>query len=163
MPIVATYLSAIPALALEKLGVAKGPMVLIIPMVIVYFLLIWHVYFFPRGDHLILHEHGLSIRYGFKRRQFPFAAIQAIYVGRPVSAVRQKINSINRIFHPGIARLADYCSERSLTIALRDGSQHVFKAILTRFEPADMEKLFAELIAHTPNFKPPMAPEQPSQ
>ena len=116
-----------------------------------YALFAYYIYVFPSRDRVILYEHGLFIRMGFKRRRIPFQLIQTLATGRSLPAWERKLRSINRVFHPDIARLGDHLATTALSITLADGRQHVFKVFLTRFDSDDMAHLFEELLRRNPH------------
>jgi hypothetical protein len=119
---------------------------------LLYLAICWFAYIWPRADHFVLHERGIRIRSGFKRLQCPFVAIQGIFVGRAPSTIEEGLSKVLGLLKPGQAAWLNQLNGTAITVVLCDGTAHVFKALLTRFEPADLEKLFQVLVNCNPRF-----------
>jgi hypothetical protein len=87
-----------------------------------------------------------------KHRTLTFEGMAAIYIGRTFSPRESRLVKVNRIFNPSVAQLAEHFAAQSLTIEMTDGRKHVFKVLMTRFEPEDIQRLFEELVKRQPRF-----------
>src|SRR5262249_30871978 len=56
-----------------------------------YAALCWWGFILPRYDHLAVHERGLRVKLGFKRREIPFDSIEGIYTGRPTTELEERL------------------------------------------------------------------------
>lgn len=121
-------------------------------VVFVYFYMVfcWFAYVWPHRNHLVLHEKGLRIRLGFKRLHTLFESIQGVFVGRAPSKVESGLRAVVGLLKPGQADWLNQVNTTAITVVLNDGSARIFKGILTCFEPADLERLFHELVERNP-------------
>jgi hypothetical protein len=119
---------------------------------LVYLLVFWLVFLVPRADHFVLHEKGIRIRLGFKRMQSPLEAVQGIFVGRAPSKIERGLMKVVGVLKPSQATWFSELAGTALTVVMKDGTTHVFKTLLTCFEPLDLEKLSQELVQRNPRF-----------
>jgi hypothetical protein len=88
---------------------------------------------------------------GFKRLQSPLEAVQGIFVGRAPSKIERGLMKLVGVLKPGQVNWLCELAGTALTVVMKDGT-HVFKALLTRFDPLDLEKLSQELVKRNPRF-----------
>lgn len=122
-------------------------------LVVVYLGHVWFTYVWPRDDSFALYEKGVRIRTGFKRLAAPFDTIKGILTGRKPSTPEQVLRLMVGTVSPTEAEWLNRLDASALAFVMKDGKTRVFKTILTRFEPADLEKLFAELLSRNPQFR----------
>ncbi len=118
--------------------------------VLVYAVMFYYGYIYPGRDCLVLHERGLHVRIGFKRRDIPFESIQGIVIGRALSRYERTLRGISRIFHPEIAAMTDRVAENSVRIMLADGKTVVFKTLLIRFDGEETVRVLEEMFRRNP-------------
>lgn len=105
----------------------------------------------PRYDHLALHNRGFCIRKGFKRRTILFDSIDHMFAGRIPSKAELAIRSGLGVIRPSQARWMNEWDGTALTVVSKDGQVHVFKGVLVRFEPDDLQRFFDEFIERNPH------------
>jgi hypothetical protein len=119
---------------------------------ILYAMTYWFTFIRPRADYFVLHENGLRIRSGFKRLDSPFKSIQGIFVGRAPSKLEGALRRIVDVLKPSQAEWLNQLDGTAVSLVLVDGTTRLFKALLTCFEPSDLERLFNELVKRNPRF-----------
>lgn len=114
-----------------------------------YLLSCWVVFAWPRSDYLVLHEQGLRVCLGFQRLQSPFAAIARVFIGGARPQLEAGVKTGAALGKPQDWRQS--LAGSALTLVMKDGKIHVFKALLTQFEAADLEKFFQEFLKRNPH------------
>jgi hypothetical protein len=139
----------------EALGYSREErlnMVFWIIFVSLYVALSWAVFVLPLSDRLVLYERGIRIKSGFKRRIFSFDAVESILIGRAPSKMEKGLRGVLAILKPGDARWMRSLDSSGITVVTKDGKAHVFKLLLTRFKPREVEEFFRELVRQHPRF-----------
>jgi len=135
-------------------ALASGAPLLIAATVLVYLLAlgatIWFGFFFPRRDHLVLHENGVAFRLGFKAGVVLFKELKVFRIGREWTPFEASAMKINRHFHPGLYVLAENARNMSLTLKLTRGEQIVLKAVLMRYEEQDVNEFLTQVYQQHP-------------
>jgi hypothetical protein len=129
------------------LTVLVGCEVLVAACYLAFFYL---AYVRPLGDHLALHEKGMRVRLGFRRLAVPFGSMERLYLGRVPSTVEAGLRRALSLLKPDQAARIASLDGTALTVVTAGGRAHVFKALLTLFEPADLERFFLEVVGRNP-------------
>lgn len=135
---------AFQAIGIEILGGA---------FLLIYSIICWFAYVWPRRDYMVLHEKGMRIRVGFNRLYTSFEAVQGMFVGRASSVAEQGLTQVIGLLKPGEDDYFTWLGSTAVTIVFVDGRTQVFRALLTRFEPADLENFVREMVARNPRLR----------
>jgi hypothetical protein len=76
--------------------------------------------------------------------------MERLYLGRVPSAVEADLRTALSPLKPGHAAWIASMDSTALTVVTADGRSHVFKALLSRFEPEDLERFFLEVVGRNP-------------
>lgn len=171
LPYLALVVAGVPLMVLlpESLDDLKRWIVLG-SSVAVYALLMWRLYWVPRGDYLILHQLGFRIRIGLRTADVLFDVLHDIVIGRT------PIQLSTRGLDPGVFLVAPphygvivieppvpdeivVTTGAAVEFHFVNGTQYLFPSVLTRFEADDLQRFFEFVHRHHPRLLPPIVPK----
>jgi len=118
-------------------------------------LLGWVSYGWPRGDYLVMYEHGFRYRITYKRLTVAFDELIQFRVGWDVPAWLKVTSTLGELKYPGLGELTQKCSEYSATVVLNNGKKHVLKGFLIRFDSEDTAHFLQHLVEKFPHLVNP--------